>query len=205
MTMSASAKKNAKRHESKRNRKCHEQIPGVTTTTTTTPPPSLLVLSGCSSPKEDKLWAEQVILKNIVWFHSTMDCPASSPYKSMLLKKHLVCGVIKGTLEKWMKESSMYTMFYIVGVLDGKFISTSYVTAEFYDGKDRWVLTKSKSLYKLGASAFERRQVKENGGCLTVDQELENTRIQFYRRLRIAEVYKFGSDQSVAFVPVPFA
>ena len=175
---SACAKKNAKKHAAKRAK-------ALTAAKKAADP---------ETPDERKVWAEQVIVKNIVWFRSTMTCPFRSLYKAKLLKQHLQNGSLKGTLTDWLKMSSIFTgvfyvdefhvdegVFYVDGELNGKYKTTTYVTAEFFDGVDRYVLTQSGSLYQLGQSSEDG-----NKGCLSVDEERKNARLTFPRQLRLS-------------------
>jgi hypothetical protein len=121
-----------------------------------------------------------------------MDCPLQSPYKTMCLKKHLAKGSLKGTILGWMKESGMFTSYYVAGMLGDRYIETSYVNAEFYDGVDRFVLTHSGSLYKLGNSATDAKKVKGKQGCLSVEEERKNVHFTFIRWMQVVEAEKCG-------------
>lgn len=173
---SASAKKNAKRHAAKRAAKAADAEKAVVLAPVVEP----------ETPEQRKIWASQVIEKNIVWYHYAMDCPMQSPYKANLLKKHLESGSLKGTLVDWMKMSNVFTSYYVAGELKGKYITTSYITAEFFDGVDRYVLTRSGSLYKLGQSAASAKTVDGNQGCLSVEEEKKIVHLSFMQWMRLS-------------------
>ena len=166
---SASAKKNEKKHAAKRRRAAAKKASVDPAT-----------------QEQRKVWAAQVIAKNICWFHFTMDCPMQSSYKANLLKKHLESGSLRGTLNDWLKMSHMFTSYYVAGELNGKYISTSYVSAEFFDGVDRYVLTRSGSLYKLGPSAVVANKVDGNQGCLSVEEEKKHAHLSFMQWMRLS-------------------
>ena len=166
---SASAKKNEKKHAAKRRRAAAKKACVETAT------------------QEQLIWAMGVISKNICWFHLTMDRPMQSPYKSNLLKQHLESGSLKGTLNDWLKMSRMFTSYYVAGELNGKYISTSYISAEFFDGADRYVLTNSSRLYKLGQSAVVANKVNGNQVCpLSVEEEKKHARLYFMQWMRLS-------------------
>ena len=159
---SAAAKKNAKRHLKKRAKAAEADVLG-----------------------KQQQWALQVILKNIMWFRHTLSRPFTSKFKTLMLKKHLENGSLNGTLHGWLKESSVHTSYFVSGVLDvagGAYINTTCVKVEFVTKDDRFVLTHSNNLYKLGRPMIIPHRL---GYTLSIEAERQHVLRSFVQWMKV--------------------
>lgn len=134
--LSASAKKNARRRALKRNEINDEVIVS-----------QLNIF--CQLPNPNRLWAALVILKNILWFKITLKAPFFSLYKKAVVDKNVENGKFRGLLINWHVVKYQKGTFSITGFINKRCITTSSIEIDYFDGRDRFVLTFSGSVYRL--------------------------------------------------------
>ena len=133
--LSASAKKNARRRALKRN-----EINNVIVS-------QLNIF--CQLPNPNRLWAALVILKNILWFKITLKAPFFSRYKKAVVDNNVENGKFRGLLINWHVVKYQKFTAAITGFLNKRCITTSSIEIDYFDGRDRFVLTFSGSVYRL--------------------------------------------------------